>query len=370
MGFNGEEMIDLNIGGRLASLHDQLRQTCGGLGRISVALYDPETDSLHSFVDSTDITNPLKHYQTPLSNVPSLKKLAETGESRIIEDLSVLADSTKEHTKKILSSGYQSSYTVPIITHGKFIGFLFFDSKDKAFFSSTLQVNLSVYAQLVTSMIANDIVPIRTLKGAVKMAREFSRFRDEETASHLSRMSHYARMIAQELADQYSLTEEFIEFILQFAPLHDVGKVAISDQILLKNGPLNEEETKIMRTHVSKGVEIIDVMIKEFDLDSIHHTSVLRNIIAYHHECYDGSGYPNGLQGQDIPLEGRITAVADVFDALTSKRPYKEAWHFDEALEYMVSNVGKKYDPDCVQAIQDNVKQMMVIHDRFKGDAF
>ncbi len=363
-------MIDLDISGRLASLHDQIRDSCNSVGRIAVALYDPETDLLHTFVDSSDVTNPLRHYQAPLSNVQSLKELAETGQSRVIDDLSALAGSTKTHTRKILDSGFQSSYTVPLIAQGKFMGFLFFDSKDKGYFSSTLQVNLSVYAQLVTAMIANDIVPIRTLKGAVKTAREFSRYRDEETASHLARMSHYARIIAQELSDKYGLTDEFVAFVLQFAPLHDIGKVAVPDQILLKNGPLNNDETKIMRTHVTKGVEIVDVMIKEFDLDSIHHISVLRNIIAYHHECYDGTGYPVGLAGQDIPVEGRITAAADVFDALTSVRPYKDAWDFEVALEYMATDSRGKFDPDCLQAIQDNFHQMKEIHDRFKDDPF
>ena len=361
-------MIENGIGERLVSMHKQLRETCEPLSRIAVALCDDETDSLHTFVDSTDGKSPLDHYRTPLAEVPSLRILADSGENRIIDKLDALADSTKEHTRKILGAGYKSSFTVSINVRSRFLGFIFFDSGSEAFFTKAMQAHLSIYAQLISALITNDVTPIRTLKGAVKTAREFSEFRDEETAAHLSRMAHYTRLIALELSAEHGLNDERVEYIVQFAPLHDVGKVAIPDRILLKGGPLDRQEREIMRSHVTKGVQMVDIMINEFDLDDLPHINLLRNIIACHHESYDGSGYPHGLKGDSIPLEGRIIKTADVFDALTSRRPYKVAWSFDDARAYMRANVGKRFDPQCVQAIENNWQEMAEIQNQFEEE--
>ena len=142
------------------------------------------------------------------------------------------------------------------------------------------------------------------------------------------------------------------------------------DRILLKSGKLDAEEMRIMHLHVDKGVEIIDVMMREFELDSVHHVKVLRNLVGNHHENYDGTGYPNGLKANAIPLEGRITRAADAFDALVSRRPYKEAWPFDTAMKYMEEQSGKLFDPDCVAAIQGNHQLMFDLHQKFQDEPF
>ena len=117
-----------------------------------------------------------------------------------------------------------------------------------------------------------------------------------------------------------------------------------------------------MKTHASKGKVIISRMICEFDLDGIHHTDMLKNIVAHHHERFDGNGYPEGLEGNAIPLEARIVAVADVFDALSSERPYKRAWSFDEAFAYLEEQAGSHLDPACVAAALQNKEAFHAIY--------
>jgi HD-GYP domain-containing protein (c-di-GMP phosphodiesterase class II) len=138
-----------------------------------------------------------------------------------------------------------------------------------------------------------------------------------------------------------------------FAPLHDIGKIGIPDSVLLKQGRLSSDEIEVMKSHARKGREIIDDLLANFGLESVEHVDILRNIAEYHHECVNGRGYPSGLAGKQIPLEARIVAVADVFDALTSRRPYKEAWSNDQAFAMLETMAGESLDPECVRALFD-----------------
>lgn len=164
--------------------------------------------------------------------------------------------------------------------------------------------------------------------------------KDYDTAMHLQRMSLYSRA----LADKIGLSDDEAEIIELAAPLHDIGKIGIPDSILLKKGPLDDFEMKQMRTHPLIGYEILqDSPSKYLQKGS--------EIALAHHERFDGTGYPHSLKGKDIPLAARIVAIADVFDALTSVRPYKDAWSIDEALEYVRDESGKHFDPDLVTAM-------------------
>ena len=182
-------------------------------------------------------------------------------------------------------------------------------------------------------------------------------YRDQDTGNHIIRMAKYARLIAEEL----QLTAMECDEIESAAPMHDIGKIGIPDQILLKPGFHTPEESVIMRRHPVIGYEIL--------VGSPSRFLQMGAVIALgHHEKFDGTGYPQGLAGTDIPLAARIVAVADVFDALTSVRPYKQAWSFQSALEYIQNNSGKHFDPDCVHAFErriDAVSQIM----RDLGDA-
>ncbi len=175
-------------------------------------------------------------------------------------------------------------------------------------------------------------------------------FRDPETGAHIQRMSNYSHLIARQLR----LPPEEQELILRAAPMHDVGKIAIPDNILLKPGKLDEAEFTIMKTHAEKGWEILR--------GSQSHLLDIAAIIARsHHEKFDGSGYPLGLKGEEIPLHGRIVAVADVFDALTTERPYKKAWEVERAVDFLQTGAGSHFDPLCVAAFLSRLEDALVI---------
>jgi HD-GYP domain-containing protein (c-di-GMP phosphodiesterase class II) len=178
-------------------------------------------------------------------------------------------------------------------------------------------------------------------------------------------MSRYARLIAKRLAGRHRLDDSYIEHVFMFSPLHDIGKIAIPDRVLLKRGDLDSDERAIMDSHSVRGREMIDNMLANFALGGLHYIDILRNIAEYHHEAVDGSGYPAGLKDQAIPLEARICSVADVFDALTSERPYKPAWSNDEAFAYLASVAGEKLDRECVQALLDQRDEVERIQRQF-----
>ncbi len=175
-------------------------------------------------------------------------------------------------------------------------------------------------------------------------------YRDESTGNHVLRMARYSRLIAEGL----SLPMAVCEDIELAAPMHDIGKIGIPDGILLKDAPLNEAEFDVMKTHTRIGYEILK--------DSPSRWVLLGATIALsHHERYDGSGYPQGLQGDAIPLPARIVAVCDVYDALTSARPYKGPWPTSEAIDYIRQRSGSQFDPPCVEAFVGQVGEIQLI---------
>ncbi len=186
------------------------------------------------------------------------------------------------------------------------------------------------------------------LGSAVGLAAGLTRLRDADTGTHLDRVARYARLIAESLG----LQAAFVEDLAALAPAHDVGKLAIPDQILLKQGALDPAELEIMRGHVASGVAVVEDLIRAFDLEESPRVRMLRNIVRAHHESLDGSGYPHGLKGDEIPLEARIVSVADVFDALTTERPYKRTWTTEAAFAFLDAQKGTRFDAACVTALQ------------------
>jgi two-component system response regulator RpfG len=183
-------------------------------------------------------------------------------------------------------------------------------------------------------------------------------FRDEETGYHLIRMSRYSRLIANALA----LDRDEAETIELAAPLHDIGKIGIPDQILLKPAKLDAAEWQVMRRHPVIGHEILKGSASKY-------VRMGALIALGHHEKYDGSGYPNGLVGDHIPLCARIVAIADVYDALTSVRPYKPAWTTEAALEYVTSQAGKHFDPRLVEAFIGVKREVVQVQNEWRDPA-
>jgi len=175
-------------------------------------------------------------------------------------------------------------------------------------------------------------------------------------------MSHYARLIALDVG----MTEAEGEMMLHAAPMHDIGKIGIPDYVLLKTSQLNEEEWKIMRQHPVFGAEIIG---EDVECENFHVLGWARTIALTHHERWDGGGYPAKLVGNETPLIGRITAVADMFDALTTARPYKKAWSVDEAISHMDSESGSHFDPRLIKCFHNVLPQMLEIKERYAETA-
>ena len=355
---------------KLRATHRSLNETFPFIVRIAIAVYDPETKILKTFLHSSDNDNPLNHYQSLLENAPSLKSIFERGKPRVINDLYEFEAEEHEHTQKIKDQGYAASYTMPIYNEGVFIGFLFFNSDKKDVFSESVLRQLDLYGHMISLFVINEFTSVQTLAAAIKTTGNLSHLRDPETGCHLDRMSRYSRIIANALADKYDLDDSYIEYIFMFSPLHDIGKIGIPDNILLKPGPLNEEERSIMQTHATKGRQIIDDILKNFSLVNLGHIDILRNIAEYHHEAINGTGYPFGIKGNEIPLEARIVAVADVFDALTSVRSYKEAWSNEKAIETLNELAGELLDKDCVDALVQNMNEVNEIQKQFLENSF
>ena len=182
-------------------------------------------------------------------------------------------------------------------------------------------------------------------------------FRDPETGAHIQRMAHFSAVIAKGL----DLDAKTQRLILEASPMHDVGKIGIPDFILLKPGKLTHEEFEVMKRHAALGYELLKNSGSEI-------LQAGAEIALSHHEKFDGSGYPKGLAGSKIPLFGRIVAVADVFDALTSERPYKRAWTLDAACKFLEDGRGVHFDPLCVEAFLAGWEEVQEIRQRFQDE--
>jgi len=360
----------LSLKDKMVSAHRSVQSKFPFVSRIAIALYDSGTNILKTYMDSSGGDKPLAHYQASLDNAPSLKEILAKGLPRVVNNLVTFEHGTHEHTQRIGRSGYAASYTMPIFHSGEFVGFLFFNSHQADVFTENVLSVLDVYGHLIALMIVNELASLKVMNAALKTTSGITHFRDPETGSHLDRMSRYSRIIAEALAGQYDLDDAYIEHVFMFSPLHDIGKIAIPDSILLKPGPLNEEERSVMNTHARKSREMIDDIVMNFGFNSINHIDVLRNIAEFHHEAVNGSGYPAGKQHDEIPLEARIVAVADVFDALTSHRPYKEAWSNEKAFALLKQLAGEKLDADCVNALIENRSKVEAIQKQFKENIY
>jgi putative two-component system response regulator len=179
-------------------------------------------------------------------------------------------------------------------------------------------------------------------------------YRDNDTGMHVIRMSKSC----QRLALAAGLGEKLSELILHASPMHDVGKIGIPDHVLLKPGKLTADEWAIMKTHATIGADILGEHGSEI-------MTTAATIAISHHEKWDGSGYPQGTKGEQIPIEGRIAAICDVFDALTSERPYKKAWTVDDAVAYINDNSGKQFDPTLVKLFNQVLPDLLRIRDRY-----
>ncbi len=195
---------------------------------------------------------------------------------------------------------------------------------------------------------------IETRMHAIQCLGKAAEYRDNETGMHVVRMSKASARIAKELG----WDDQQCDLILHASPMHDIGKIGIPDHILLKPGELDIDEWEVMQSHTSIGVKILS--ISDSDL-----FKAAAEIAATHHEKWDGSGYPEGLIGEEIPIRSRIVAVSDTFDALISERPYKKPWPIEEAISYVTENSGNHFDPEVVEAFSNCIEDILAISESF-----
>lgn len=230
----------------------------------------------------------------------------------------------------------------------------------KARVKTHIQLKLAQDALANQNQILEDKVSQRTCElretqlDIIRKLCRAAEFRDNETGLHVIRMSQYARIIGL----TYGMNEYDATLLLNASPMHDVGKIGIPDSVLLKPGKLTVEEFKIIQSHPKIGAEIIGINDSPL-------LQMARDIAYTHHEKWNGTGYPQGLRGEDIPLVGRITAVADVFDALTMIRPYKKEWPVEKAVELIQQERGLHFDPDLVTAFLQSMTDILVVKEKF-----
>lgn len=263
--------------------------------------------------------------------------------------LMLTAQSSQEFIQRALNNGARDYVTKP------------FDIDElMARVSNMLQVQMAHKYMLHQNEILERKVQSRTQEiydtrmQVVRCLGRAAEYRDEETGLHIVRMSKMSAVMGRAMG----MSDEESDLVLNASPMHDIGKIGIPDSILLKPGKFEPHEWEIMKTHAQIGADIL----AEGDSDLMIMAS---EIAVSHHEKWDGSGYPNGLSGKDIPLVGRITALADVFDALTSVRPYKEAWTVEKSVDLIKGESGKHFDPDVVKIFLEKLEEIISIKEEF-----
>ncbi|MFO7608010.1 MAG: HD domain-containing protein [Candidatus Krumholzibacteriia bacterium] len=271
----------------------------------------------------------------------------------------------------VLSDDHAAVLILPVISNNGPVGVFEFASRSEGAFSPQ---DIGLCSMAVDQM-AYSLENMR-LVGELSRSRDavirgmalLAEIRDPHIGGHLSRICEYSGHLARLLAGRmgyHQVTREFIDAIARSAALHDVGKVGIPDSILLKPGKLTADEYGVMKTHTVTGAELLRGLMQTFGEYTL--ISMGAEVALCHHEWWDGSGYPRGLAGREIPLAARIVAIADVYDALTSRRIYKAAWSQDETMQALREKAGTQFDPDLVEVFLSRPDQLNAIHDRFTG---
>ncbi len=297
----------------------------------------------------------------------SLERIVRDGTPRVINDLEKYTKhKDASYNKILLEAGIKSSITLPLKVNDKPIGIIFFSNvtpniykEEHIDFLKTLSNSIAIS---LNKNIFIDEMLYSTLLALAKMAEA----RDEDTADHLDRMTAYATKITEFLLQdkvyEDEITIPFLKGIERFSPMHDIGKVGVKDGILLKRGKLTAEEFEEMKKHVAYGADVLRTAESNIVKQRQSMFKMGIEIVEGHHEKWDGTGYPYKRSGTDIPLSARIVAVADVFDALTSKRSYKEAFSFEDSINYIIDGSGRHFDPKIIDSLKRNVDEFYKLY--------
>jgi HD-GYP domain-containing protein (c-di-GMP phosphodiesterase class II) len=356
-----------NLQEKLQDLFLHIQQRFSFIDRMAIAVYDEQLAMLKSVFYFGQAARGLRYYDIMLKDVPSLHTLYKQRRLRVVADLTDEYDPETRHGHGILDADFRSSLTYPLWHGQHFLGFIFFNSVQPRAFVEEQLSEFELHSRLIADMLFYEKQHANTLLATVRSVVDIAARRHAETGGHLHRIARYSRLIAKQLAPKYGLDERYVEHIFLFSPLHDIGKLAIPDEVLQKPGKLDKNEFELMKRHTEKGRELVDILLHNFGMEESEHANMMRNIAEYHHEAVDGTGYPAGLVQDAIPLEARIVAVADVYDALLSERCYKAAWPQQEAVTQLQKMAGHHLDAECVEALISQLAEARIIQEQVLG---
>ncbi len=347
-------------------LFHTLRTKYPHLSRLCLSV--TSADHLENFhvIDFQDDSDKFDVISMHSERCAPLIKIIENQEIRIVDDLYELKPNNRN--RRLIELGHRSSFTMGLNIESGFGAVLFLNSTQVDYFNDgALHSDLLFIREVIISLLCHDRYKHQMFVQALKLALKISHKRDPETADHLQRMSQYSKLLAELLAHKLPVDHRFIQWIELYSPFHDIGKYRIPDHILFSPHRYTPEERAIMNKHVDYGVDIIDEVIENIDVVSASSAEVsfLKNIIYFHHERFDGVGYPTKIGGIDIPLEARIITIADVFDALLSKRTYKQAWSLEDTQHYLAEQAGAAFDPLLVETLLNNLERFKAIYHTF-----
>lgn len=345
-----------------------------GVDRVGIAFYDKSINAVvteYGVATYDDIYLNVG-YHSDLST-SSLRKVIEEKEGYINNDVMASFEANPDSTSMtlIIKEGIRSNMSVPLVINNEVFGVVFFSSMEAHHFTEeNYELAKRLIYEITGALNRSYLMKVFMSRITDTFARLVDK-KDIETGDHLNRMVRYSVAIAESLKemnlDSHPIDNKLIIEIERNAAVHDIGKVGTPDFILKKPGKLTDKEFDIMRQHTNIGAEIFEQLNSELSQFSGRFFDTAEKIARYHHEKWDGSGYPEGLSGYDIPVVARIVALADVFDALTSKRVYKEAFSFERSLGIINDSSGSHFDPVVVKAFQNGLKKVRAIYEESHG---
>lgn len=299
----------------------------------------------------------------------SLSRILDQGTPRMINDYERYFENRKinQYSRILLDNGIRASITLPLKVNQKSLGFIFFSSDTKNIYKPSHVKFLEMVSDAIAISFEKNIYVDDLLYASVLALAKLAEARDEDTGAHLNRMKRYTLFLTNLMKDhpefKSQINPQFLIDIEKFSPMHDIGKVGVGDRILLKPGKLTPEEFDSMKYHTVFGANVLKEAEENLNRSNKSLFKMGIEIAGAHHEKWDGSGYPNGLKGEEIPLSARIVALADVLDALLSKRPYKEPFTFAQACEVIAVGRGNHFDPRIVDLFFENLERFKYMHE-------
>lgn len=340
--------------GKVLSTHYLVRVANSGRRALEIAITNPKPDLILLDVMMADMDG--------YSVLSRLKDNPDTREMPVIFITSLAAETDEEKGLELGAVDYITKPVNQAILLARVKAQLIVKQLSDILHSQNDYLETEINRRMEENQVIQNV--------SIRALAHLAEIRDPETGDHILRTQSYVQVLAKSLQDhprfKETITEHYIRLLTKSAPLHDIGKVGIPDHILLKPGKLTSDEFEVMKTHAELGSRAIELAIKDVERP-VKFLSLAKEISHWHHERWDGNGYPDGLTEDAIPTSARLMALADVFDALISKRVYKSAMSFDEARKIIVNERNRQFDPDITDAFLANFDEFIQIAEKYQA---